>query len=337
MAAEGLEVLALRLDQVKARAKYVASLKTWCKELSVHGRLLTRGSLHLVLLEGSASGLDALIARYASEPIDENAAGEMVKDSMFDVLGRQPRTGDATFQGFVDLQVLNDAMMDKLFVQDWGADAAWIAEARTTDRSKRFIARRDAAKLKRKQERQKLAQERDAKKAAKREAKKLEEGGADASDHDNDGTAEATVQVEASETPVVPSPALTSTKDAMQPEVEPKKTEPSHPSKAAQPTKAKHEQPPKAKQSQQPKAKQSQQPKAKQTQQPKAKQAQPNQSQSKKGQKKPFQKKGPPQKPGPSKKRSLDPWAAPEAASHGAPSFSMGAKKKARANPKSKP
>ncbi|KDO31347.1 hypothetical protein SPRG_03964 [Saprolegnia parasitica CBS 223.65] len=319
MAAEGLEVLALRLDQVKARAKYVATLKTWCKELSVHGRLLTRGSLHLLLLEGSASGLDALIARYASEPIDENAAGEMIKDSMFDVLGRQPRTGDAVFQNFVDLQVLNDAMMDKLFVQDWGADAAWIAEARTTDRSKRFIARRDAAKLKRKLERQKLAQERDAKKAAAREAKKLEEGGAHEADQGNDDTAE----VELSEATTAPSPVTESTENATQPAVE-KKTESSQLPKAAQPSKP-------------PKAKQAQPPKAKQAQHSKGKQAQPNQSQSKKGQKKPFQKKGPPQKPGPSKKRSLDPWAAPEAASHDAPSFSMGAKKKARPHPKSKP
>jgi hypothetical protein len=55
-------------------------------------------------------------------------------------------------------------MLDKLVVGEWGVAKEWLDAARSTDRSKRFTAWKEQAKLARKQSRRQKAQERDERK-----------------------------------------------------------------------------------------------------------------------------------------------------------------------------
>ncbi|OQR89944.1 hypothetical protein THRCLA_09502 [Thraustotheca clavata] len=184
--ADGREVLVLRLDTLRSREPYVATLKKWLQGLELHGRLVTRGSLELLVVHGSTNGVDTLLKRYETDPIQLNPKNEMARDTFYDILGRKPLSGEVKFQGFLEMQMLNDALVQKLVVDDWEADVAWIDEAKKTERSKRFLVWKEARKQQLKRERQAAAQERDAKKAQAREAKRLEQSKLK-EEQDNDG------------------------------------------------------------------------------------------------------------------------------------------------------
>ncbi|OQR96209.1 hypothetical protein ACHHYP_16563 [Achlya hypogyna] len=294
--AEGLEVLALRLDVLRCRTTYLTTLKSWLTSAGLNGRLLSRGSVNILVVEGTVDGINKLLAHYAQDPIDLNQKGEMVKDIYFDLLGRKSREGSAKLQGFMDMQ--NDAMMEKLFVTEWGADPAWLAEAQGTDRSKRFLTWRDEQKLLRKKNRQQAAQERDAKKTQAREAKRLQEDKqaavdpAEAKDDALDAAVEAKLDA-AEENEIEEGEVASAAADkpqAMKPQApkQPKKPQHQH----QQPKKPQH-------QHQEPKKPQHQHQQPKKPQQHKKPQHQ---------QQNRHPKNGPPSAP---KKRNLDPWADP--------------------------
>ncbi|RHY16242.1 hypothetical protein DYB37_004552 [Aphanomyces astaci] len=137
-----MDVLALRLDHLKARGTYVATIKTWLQETQVNGRLVSRGDLHLFVAEGPTEAIDALLVQFETEPVDTNARGE------------------------------NDTMLEKLVLEEWGVPKDWLTTARSTPRTKRFLAWKEQAKVARKQGRRRTAQVRDETKQKQREAKR---------------------------------------------------------------------------------------------------------------------------------------------------------------------
>ncbi|ETV95621.1 hypothetical protein H310_11049 [Aphanomyces invadans] len=167
-----MDVVALRLDHLKARGTYVATLKTWFQEAHLNGRLVSRGDLHLLIAEGPSEGIDTLMARFETEPIDTNARDERCIDKFYDVIGRESRVTALIKPGFTDMQLLNDTMLEKLVLDEWGVPKEWLSSARATPRSKRFLAWKEQAKNARKQERRRTAQVRDVGKQKQREAKR---------------------------------------------------------------------------------------------------------------------------------------------------------------------
>ncbi|ETV81249.1 hypothetical protein H257_05812 [Aphanomyces astaci] len=167
-----MDVLALRLDHLKARGTYVATIKTWLQETQVNGRLVSRGDLHLFVAEGPTEAIDALLIQFETEPVDTNARGERCIDKFYDVVGREPRESALLKPGFTDMHLLNDTMLEKLVLEEWGVPKDWLTTARSTSRTKRFLAWKEQAKVARKQGRRRTAQVRDETKQKQREAKR---------------------------------------------------------------------------------------------------------------------------------------------------------------------
>ncbi|KAF0697069.1 Aste57867_12216 [Aphanomyces stellatus] len=166
-----MELLVLRLDHLKARSAYTTTLKTWLQESKLNGRLVSRGNLHVLVMEGPSAGIDTIAGQFETEPIDTNARDERCVDRFYDIVGREARETAKLKSGFTDMQLLNDAMLEKLVIDEWGVPRDWLDAARLTDRTKRFLAWKDEAKLARKQGRRRTAQVRDETKLKKREEK----------------------------------------------------------------------------------------------------------------------------------------------------------------------
>ncbi|RLO09696.1 hypothetical protein DYB28_001116 [Aphanomyces astaci] len=66
----------------------------------------------------------------------------------------------------------NDTMLEKLVLEEWGVPKDWLTTARSTSRTKRFLAWKEQAKVARKQDRRRTAQVRDETKQKQREAKR---------------------------------------------------------------------------------------------------------------------------------------------------------------------
>ncbi|KAH9111446.1 hypothetical protein LEN26_009211 [Aphanomyces euteiches] len=182
MASDAMEVVVLRLDHLKDRPSYVSTLRTWIQETKLNGRLVSRSNLHLVVVEGASEAIDKLLNKFETEPIDTNARNERCIDRFYDVVGRETREVAKLKPGFTDMQLLNDAMMESLIVKEWGMPKDWLESARATERTKRFAAWKEQAKLARKQNRRRTAQERDETKQKNQSAKRQKVDKADNSE-----------------------------------------------------------------------------------------------------------------------------------------------------------
>ncbi|RLN91194.1 hypothetical protein BBJ28_00003290 [Nothophytophthora sp. Chile5] len=128
-----MELLLLRIDHFRDRKRYLSVLRTWLAELGiVNGRVITMGSVHLLFLVASEDQNSQLLAFYRTRDIDSNSRDE------------------------------------KVLVQEWHAEQAWLDSALATPHTKAFLEWKEAAKLARKERRKRVGldkqQERDAKK-----------------------------------------------------------------------------------------------------------------------------------------------------------------------------
>ena len=68
-----MEVTVIRLDHLKCRTTYVKILKQWLEALSLHARLISKGNLHVLVVQGDTKHVDQLLIQYTTQPIDTNA------------------------------------------------------------------------------------------------------------------------------------------------------------------------------------------------------------------------------------------------------------------------
>ncbi|TYZ57519.1 hypothetical protein PybrP1_007693 [[Pythium] brassicae (nom. inval.)] len=168
------QLLVVRVDLLRDRRTYVATLKSWLSELAIDGaRLATTGSLHLLVVAASSAQLSQLLAFFTERPIDTDAKGALCVDKFIDVLGQKTVDDPPALKGFLEMNFLNTAMLERMLVGEWRADKQWLDEALATPRTKAFLAWRAASKAQRSERRKKSAQEKHAAKQQKREAQEV--------------------------------------------------------------------------------------------------------------------------------------------------------------------
>jgi len=149
-----VELLLVRIDHFADRAAYVATLRSWLEELQVaSGRVISMGSdLQLLFVAASEAQNAQLVEFFRSKPIDTNSRGECCVDRFVDVLGRK-LVDTCSCRGFLEMHVLNAALLHKVLVLEWQAEHKWLDEALATKRTKAFLDWKDAAKAARKERR----------------------------------------------------------------------------------------------------------------------------------------------------------------------------------------
>jgi hypothetical protein len=172
-----VELLLVRIDHFADRAAYVATLRSWLEELQVaSGRVISMGSdLQLLFVAASEAQNAQLVEFFRSKPIDTNSRGERCVDRFVDVLGRK-LVDTCSCRGFLEMHVLNAALLHKVLVLEWQAEHKWLDEALATKRTKAFLDWKDAAKAARKERRKREGlekqHEREAKRAKREQEKK---------------------------------------------------------------------------------------------------------------------------------------------------------------------
>ncbi|KAG1696371.1 hypothetical protein DVH05_015578 [Phytophthora capsici] len=114
-----------------------------------------------------------LLEFYRSREIDTNSRGELCVDKFIDVLGRK-KVESSGCKGFLEMNVLSPALLQKVLVDEWDAEQEWLDEALATKRTKTFLQWKEAAKAARKERRKKEGQEKQQERAA-RKAKREQE------------------------------------------------------------------------------------------------------------------------------------------------------------------
>lgn len=179
-----VELLLVRIDHFHERATYVSVLRAWLEELQIaNGRVISMGTdLQLLFVAASEAQNDQLLAFYRSRDIDTNSRGELCVDRFIDVLGRK-KVAASGCKGFLEMNVLSPALLQKVLVHEWQAEQQWLDTALATKRTKTFLEWKEAAKAARKERRKREGQEKQQERQAKRlkkeqeEAQKEDEGG----------------------------------------------------------------------------------------------------------------------------------------------------------------
>uniref|UniRef100_K3WW67 Uncharacterized protein n=1 Tax=Globisporangium ultimum (strain ATCC 200006 / CBS 805.95 / DAOM BR144) TaxID=431595 RepID=K3WW67_GLOUD len=169
-----MEVLLIRIDLLRDRKQYTSILKTWLQELEIaNGRFITMGEVHLLFIAAESAKIDKLLEYYTSKEIDSNSQGELCVDKFIDIVGRKSIEGSGC-KGFLEMNILNKHLLEKVLVHEWHGDLAWLELALSTPRTKALLAWREAAKAARKDRRKKSAQDRDATKLVKKQQAETE-------------------------------------------------------------------------------------------------------------------------------------------------------------------
>ncbi|KAG6617051.1 RWD domain-containing protein 3 [Phytophthora cinnamomi] len=170
-----VELLLVRIDHFRERATYVSVLRAWLEELQIaNGRVICMGAdLQLLFVAASRAQIERLLAFYRSRCIDTNSRGELCVDRFIDVLGRKAVAASAC-RGFLEMDVLSAALLQKVLVHEWQAEQQWLDAALATKRTKAFLQWKEAAKTARKERRKREGQEKQQERQAKRAKKEQE-------------------------------------------------------------------------------------------------------------------------------------------------------------------
>ncbi|XP_011678718.1 RWD domain-containing protein 3-like [Strongylocentrotus purpuratus] len=85
----GLKVSLLRLDHMRAKARYVKTITSWCAELGIVGRIFFVEKLILILLEGHQDNVKDFILRLKTQKVDVDSNGKGCKEKMMSVLSER--------------------------------------------------------------------------------------------------------------------------------------------------------------------------------------------------------------------------------------------------------
>ncbi|NWW89003.1 RWDD3 protein, partial [Rhynochetos jubatus] len=83
---DGIWMLLLHLDHMRAKAKYIKTVEKWTSDLRLTGRLMFMGKIILILLQGDRSNIKEYLILQKTSKVDVNSSGKKCKEKMISVL-----------------------------------------------------------------------------------------------------------------------------------------------------------------------------------------------------------------------------------------------------------
>lgn len=83
---DGIWMLLLHLDHMRAKAKYVKTVEKWASNLRLTGRLMFMGKIILILLQGDRSSIKEYLILQKTSKVDVDSGGKKCKEKMMSVL-----------------------------------------------------------------------------------------------------------------------------------------------------------------------------------------------------------------------------------------------------------
>ncbi|NXS81214.1 RWDD3 protein, partial [Erpornis zantholeuca] len=83
---DGIWMLLLHLDHMRAKAKYVKTVEKWASNLRLTGRLMFMGKIILILLQGDRSSIKEYLILQKTSKVDVDSSGKKCKEKMMSVL-----------------------------------------------------------------------------------------------------------------------------------------------------------------------------------------------------------------------------------------------------------
>ncbi|XP_015725934.1 RWD domain-containing protein 3 isoform X2 [Coturnix japonica] len=83
---DGIWMLLLHLDHMRAKAKYVRTVEKWASDLKLTGRLMFMGKIILILLQGDKSNIKEYLILQKTSKVDVDSSGKKCKEKMISVL-----------------------------------------------------------------------------------------------------------------------------------------------------------------------------------------------------------------------------------------------------------
>ncbi|NWI90546.1 RWDD3 protein, partial [Pitta sordida] len=83
---DGIWMLLLHLDHMRAKAKYVKTVEKWASDLRLTGRLMFMGKIILILLQGDRSSIKEYLILQKTSKVDVDSSGKKCKEKMMNVL-----------------------------------------------------------------------------------------------------------------------------------------------------------------------------------------------------------------------------------------------------------
>ncbi|NXU55406.1 RWDD3 protein, partial [Turnix velox] len=83
---DGIWMLLLHLDHMRAKAKYIKTLEKWTSDLRLTGRLMFMGRIILILLQGDRSNIKEYLILQKTSKVDVDSSGKKCKEKMISVL-----------------------------------------------------------------------------------------------------------------------------------------------------------------------------------------------------------------------------------------------------------
>ncbi|XP_075792701.1 RWD domain-containing protein 3 isoform X2 [Pelodiscus sinensis] len=98
---DGLWIVLLHLDHMRAKAKYVKTVEKWTSDLRLTGRLMFMGKVILILLQGERSSIKEYLILQKTCKVDVDSSGKKCREKMISVLSEtKVQTEQKRFQGF---------------------------------------------------------------------------------------------------------------------------------------------------------------------------------------------------------------------------------------------
>nr|XP_054494760.1 RWD domain-containing protein 3 [Agelaius phoeniceus] len=83
---DGIWMLLLNLDHMRAKAKYVKTVEKWASDLRLTGRLMFMGKIILILLQGDRNSIKEYLILQKTSKVDVDSSGKKCKEKMMRVL-----------------------------------------------------------------------------------------------------------------------------------------------------------------------------------------------------------------------------------------------------------
>uniref|UniRef100_A0A8C0HLJ9 RWD domain-containing protein 3 n=1 Tax=Buteo japonicus TaxID=224669 RepID=A0A8C0HLJ9_9AVES len=83
---DGIWMLFLHLDHMRAKAKYVKTVEKWASDLRLTGRLMFMGKIILILLQGDRSNIKEYLILQKTSKVDVDSSGKKCKEKTISVL-----------------------------------------------------------------------------------------------------------------------------------------------------------------------------------------------------------------------------------------------------------
>ncbi|NWW12881.1 RWDD3 protein, partial [Oreocharis arfaki] len=83
---DGIWMLLLHLDHMRAKAKYVKTVEKWASNLRLTGRLMFMGKIILILLQGDRSSIKEYLILQKTSKVDVDSSGKKCREKMMSVL-----------------------------------------------------------------------------------------------------------------------------------------------------------------------------------------------------------------------------------------------------------